>query len=176
MSGDNDSGSEGVAAEPLNWELRLWKQQPGRRIVVFVCAGVAGLFGWFLFQNALLALVGVLVILGSTTEFWLPLRYTVDAKGARVRSGISVTAIDWEDVKRVTLSEDGLKISPLAAPGRTAVFRGVYLRFGENQEEVVNQVRRFWSGEIGVLGERAIGGETEGVDSQGGESGDQEGA
>ncbi|KXK09976.1 MAG: hypothetical protein UZ18_ATM001002617 [Armatimonadetes bacterium OLB18] len=58
MSGDNDSSSEGMAAEPLNWELRLWKQQPGRRIVVFVCAGVAGLFGWFLFQNALLALVG----------------------------------------------------------------------------------------------------------------------
>lgn len=174
MNGDNDSGLEGVAPEPLTWELRLWKQQPGRRIVVFVCAGVAGLFGWVLFQNVLLALVGIVVILASTTEFWLPLRYTVDAKGAKVRSGISVTAIDWEDVKRVTLSEDGLKISPLAAPGRTAVFRGVYLRFGDNREAVVDQVRQFWRGEIGVLGERTIGRETEGVDSQGGESSDQE--
>lgn len=129
-------GSQHPAPHPLTWTIRLHEKEPGKRYAVFFFAFAAAAVGLLVFQSAIFAVIGLVAILASTAEFWMPLRYRLDEKGASVRSGISVTAIEWADVKRVVMAKEGWKLSPLGNEGRLSPFRGVYLRFGEEPEAV----------------------------------------
>jgi hypothetical protein len=130
-----------MAIAPLAWTIRLYEGQAGRRAAILAVALFGALFGWLLFENVLIALLGFAAILGSTAEYWLPLHYRIDKNRAAVRCGISVTAIEWSDVKRVVTSEQGWKLSPLAEETRLSPFRGVYLRLPPEPEPVQNYVR-----------------------------------
>ena len=68
--------------------------------------------------------------------------YTLDEKGATSRCGLSITSMEWSAVKRVVLSSDGVRLSPFENPGTWDAFRGVFLRYGaENREMVLKIVR-----------------------------------
>jgi len=137
--------------EPLKWEVRLWEANPSRRIAIFCCAGVAGLGGLVLFQSVMFLLIGVLCILGTTTEYWLPLRYKLDETGASVKCGFSETAIEWSKVKRAIVDKNGVKLSPLDSNTATAPFRGVYIRFKENADHVLDAISRLGGSSVSVL-------------------------
>jgi len=81
-------------------------------------------------------------VLGSTAEFWLGSRYRVDDKGVEARTGLSVYQMEWGEVRRVIVSDENVKISPLKEAGRLDPFRGVVLKFARhNREEVLRLVR-----------------------------------
>ena len=151
------SGAEVEERQALEWTVRLWESAPERRwIVLLVAFGCAGL-GWALFHAVLLALVGFAAIAGSTTEYWLPLRYKVDPAGASVRCGIGVTEIRWPDVKRIAETEVGMRLSPLKRPTRLAEFRGVFLRYAGNRDEVLEYVNSLRGEGARLLEQRTYG-------------------
>ncbi len=149
--------------QALEWEVRLWESRPTQRRKVLVAAGFAAvaavlLFGRDPFPPAtapFMALVGFATIVVSTAELFFPLRYRLDGEDARVRCGASVTAIRWADVKRLVPMEDGVKLSPLAAPSRLDAFRGVYLRYAGNEGAVLDTIRALWNSDADVLGSGA---------------------
>ncbi|HZH99459.1 MAG TPA: hypothetical protein VEX38_10850 [Fimbriimonadaceae bacterium] len=129
--------------------MRLWKDNPSRRFVVLVVALAAGVLGYLLLHHILFALVGFGVIMGSTTDYWLPQKFKIDGNGASMRCGISVTAIQWSDVKRVVESPSGVLLSPLGeASSRLNAFRGLLLRYDENREAVLEAVRQNWKDDV----------------------------
>jgi hypothetical protein len=132
---------EASAPETLEWEVRLWERDPPKRTRLFILVAAIGVASGYAF-GLVLGLLAVVFLLGSTMEFWYPVRYRLDGQGASARVGFSVTAIEWSSVRRAILGEDGVKLSPLEKASRTAVFRGVYIRFNRNREEVVEFVRR----------------------------------
>ena len=130
--------------EALRWSVRPLDKSPEKVWGVWAGAIAALLLGVLLLKQALPGAIGFAIILGSTAEYWLGTSYKVDSKGASARTGLSVTAIAWEDVKRVIVEPDGIKLSPLEAATRMDAFRGVWLKFADtNREEVTETVRRF---------------------------------
>jgi hypothetical protein len=132
----------------MQWTVKLWARDPGKRYAILAAACMAGLLGWMVFAQPLMALVGFGAILAGTTDFWLPQRYTLDGNGAHMRCGISVTSIQWSAVKRAIHTSHGLQLSPLEKTGRMDSFRGVYLRYAENREEVLETVKRLWGKDV----------------------------
>lgn len=130
-----------VSREPLRWSVRLYDSAPGKRYVVLASAIFAALAGWLLFQHPLYALIGFFAILGSTTEFWAPIHYVLDEKGASLRCGISVSAIEWANVKRAIVFENWVKLSPLEEDSKLSEFRGIKLRYGQDKESVIELVK-----------------------------------
>ncbi len=114
-----------------------------KTVVVVAVALLSGflstvmLGGWVAFP------IGPLVVVGSAAEFLFPVHFTLGANGASRRCGLSVSSIEWKDVKRVVEGEDGLKLSPLAEAGRLAPFRGVFLRLVGNRQEVLDCIS-YW--------------------------------
>jgi hypothetical protein len=139
--------------EPLEWSVELGAVRPERRYIVLAVALGAAFIGLKL-GGILLSAIGLLVVLLSTAELFLPLRYRIDADGARVRCGISVTAITWTDVKRLIPMRDGVRLSPLDRASRLDEFRGVYLRFGDIEGQVSGKIREFWHGDTSALDRR----------------------
>ena len=133
--------NEATPDQTYSWQVRLPARDPQKLYsILFMC--VLGAFaGWLLFHNVAFALIGFVAIGASTAEYWLPQKYKLDRNGASAQCGISVSAIQWSDVKQVTPDERGVKLSPLSGNGRMNEFRGVYLRFNQNKDQVLEQVR-----------------------------------
>lgn len=143
--------------ESLEWEVRLGAHQPHRLLTVVFLALVAGTLGIALLGHWVFGVIGVLAILLSTAELFLSQHYSIDETGARRRIGLSVTEILWPNVKRVQLEPGGVKLSPLDSESRLEPFRGVYLRFSGNREEVLAKIRQFWRDDERLLADRTDG-------------------
>jgi hypothetical protein len=140
MTGDSVAEA---GAESFRWSVRLSDKAPAKRWVVLAAAALVGVFGLVLMRQPLLGLLGFAIILAATAEFWLGASYRIDGRGASSRTGLSVSSIDWQDVKRLDILSEGAKLSPLSAPSRLDEFRGVFLRFGDQREQVLAALRTF---------------------------------
>ena len=129
---------------PLVWQVRLWNKEPKKLLGILCACCCASLAGWLIFSQVAYALLGFAIIAAATAEFWLPQRYKVDVTGVSAKCGLSVTAIAWDEVKRVIPDPNGVKLTPLTTDGKLAPFRGVYLRFGEEREEVMQLIEQRW--------------------------------
>jgi hypothetical protein len=145
MTGDSSD-------ESLSWVVRPYEDAPQKRWVVFGAALLALLAGVFLIRIPLLGLLGFGMILASTMDYWLGSSFRVDARGARSRTGASVTEIEWPAVKRAIVEDNGVKLSPLEPGSKLEQFRGVFLRFGKNnREQILEAVRKFGEGHVRSL-------------------------
>jgi len=141
-------------SESLTWHVRLSDNEPWKKWVIFAVAAGAAVAGAFL-GGVLLAVLGFAIILAATAEHWLGTKFALNSKGASARTGVSVTAIDWGDVKRAIGDPDGIKLTPLEKDGALSPFRGVYLRFGSaDRDRIVATVRTLGGIEIGTLERR----------------------
>src|SRR5438105_1693287 len=120
----------------LRWTVHLAKKEPRKTVVLVGCAVLGGLLGVIVVGSFWMLPFGALVILMGTADYLLPVRYSIDAAGAKSKCGISTTAIGWEQVKRVIEGPDGVKLSPLETSSRLAPFRGVFLRADGNLQEI----------------------------------------
>ncbi|MBV6459730.1 MAG: hypothetical protein HONBIEJF_02882 [Fimbriimonadaceae bacterium] len=138
--------------QALKWVVRLGDRHPERRWIVVALACFAGLAGQLMFRHPVMAAVGFGVVMLSAAEMFLPLRYRIDEQGVSARCGVSETAMAWSDVKRAWVNDEGIKLSPLETPSNMDAFRGVYLRFGDNRDPVLELVRRYWGKDVPVVG------------------------
>lgn len=112
---------------------------------------MVGIFGWLVMGTPSLGLAGFVMVMAATGDYWLPQRFTIDGNGAKMRCGISVTSIDWKDVKRTIESDEGIKLSPLEKPSRTSQFRGLFVRYADNRNEVMDIIKHYWGKEVGSV-------------------------
>ena len=143
--GMNDSHNKGSLLEgkEVSWTVHLAKREPFKTSIVFLFACLAGVLGAMLLNSILGFPFGFLVILVSTADFLLPVKHGVNRDGAWRKCGLSWSEIAWKDVKRVVAGDEGIKLSPLERSTRLAPFRGVFLRFGNNKQEILEAVE-YW--------------------------------
>ncbi len=135
---------EQTQEESLSWSVYLLRRHPQRvPRLALVLLGVFVL-SLCLFHPFWLALLPAAAVLFSLSEFVFPVRYTLTARSATARHGLTLLEIRWADVRHAYLTDEGVKLSPLRATNsRFEPLRGVYLRFGaDNREAVIAAVRR----------------------------------
>jgi len=125
----------------LTWRVHLAARHPRKAIGCVGLIGLMVLCGHLIFRSPGLTLAGALMLLGSVSDFLFPVRYTLTTQGAEMRSWISGPSIAWARVRRYYVDEEGVKLSPLPRPSRLEAYRGVYLRFEHNREEVLRIVQ-----------------------------------
>ena len=82
--------------------------------------------------------LGVVVLVVTSREFFLPTRFTLDDRGATKRFLLFTRFMPWEKVRRTSPDSRGVLLSPMPFPSRLEVFRGLYLRFGRSRAEVLS--------------------------------------
>jgi hypothetical protein len=140
------------SVESVSWHVRLSDSEPHKRYIVLAAASLVGLLGIFVLQRPLMGMLGFAIILASTAEAWLGVKFTVDSTGARRRCGLSVSEMRWEDVKRVIVEGNLVKLSPLEKANRLDPFRGVILETTPDTHERVLDAIRTHCGEIWTSG------------------------
>lgn len=150
MAGDESSQiSDAIKEKPIVWRVRMSDNDPAKRVVLFLAAVVAFVGGILVAHSLLLGLAGSAMILAATAEFWLGTVYKLDEEGASSRTGFSPTRILWTEVKRAVVTPVGIKLSPLDETTRLSPFRGVFLRFGnEDRVRIEQAVRKFGGNDV----------------------------
>jgi len=129
--------------DSFGWRVRPFEKEPVKVIVVIVAAVSAFGVGTLLMGQIVLGFLGFAMILGTPAEYWMVTTYRITAQEASSRTGLSLSAITWADVKRVIPDSNGVRLSPLEAPSWRDAFRGVFLKFGDQQAKVEELVGRF---------------------------------
>jgi len=128
--------------ERINWCSRpLVDEFPGSIlfIVIFlaVCVGAGVGFGGVEYG----VLAGAMLLLGLG-RYILATGFSMDDGGVTVRFFGQSRKMDWTDVRSVSVGSRGVFLSPFDGPSRLDSFRGVLLRFANNNsDEVVKFVR-----------------------------------
>lgn len=129
-----------------------------KRYVSLGAIAFAAAAGMLILKHPLFALIGGVVIFVSTAEMFLPMKFRIDTNGAQQKCGISTTEITWADVKRLIHQSDGVRLSPFEKSHRLDAFRGVYLRFTSNKDEVLGKIAELWQTDAELLARGTDGG------------------
>lgn len=159
--------NEEMLGEVLEWQYKSWEKDPNRRTVAIAAIVIAGLAGLLIFHHPLFAIIGMVVIFVSTAELFLPVKYKLDANEARQQCGLSVTAIPWTEVRRLVTQGDGVRLSPFEKPNRLDAFRGVFLRYASNEDQVLGKIRELWQIDGSSLEGKTDAGTEGGLDREG---------
>jgi len=134
------TSSRGSNDAVLKWTVHLAPQYPAKTagLILFIAAAAVTGFAFV----GLLALFCVPVVMAAAfAEYLFPMHYALSHESAVCRMLLKSSEIRWADVKRCYLDDLGVKLSPLDRKSRLEVFRGVYLRFAGNEDEVVETVK-----------------------------------
>lgn len=131
----------GAEPEPLEWSVRLGEGQAAKQAAVVFVALFVGVFGFAFLRNVLASLVGIVAVLLSTAELFLPVKFRLDAQGAKRQCGLSVVEVKWADIRSQVETEEGIKLSTVKEGSKLEPFRGVYLRFSGNRDAVLGKIR-----------------------------------
>jgi len=107
-------------------------------VVVAVCVGVG-----FSFEGAGYGLIAALILGVGLSRYFLATHYCLDETGVSARFLGQTQRMVWDDVQRVLVHREGIHLSPFPKPSRLDSFRGVFLRFAANADEVTRVVERY---------------------------------
>ena len=137
----------------VEWLYRPADADPKKKLGIAIAAGVAGTLGYALFHDLAIAIVGVCVILFATAEFWLGTRFKLTEKSATSKCGLSVTEVQWSDIKHIAVEGQRITLSTVREKSPLAQFRGVSLRMDEaTREAVVAYIKEHCAEHAGTLG------------------------
>lgn len=142
------NGGDAAGSVDLRWSVHLVKTRPDAAWRIGVCAVLVAVVGTVVFRSLLLGLVSAAAIVLSLSEFLFPIHYSLSNKGVALRNGLTWLEMSWADVRHAYLADDGVKLSPLRKKNaRLEPLRGIFVRFGEQDREVVlDAVRRLRPG------------------------------
>ena len=123
-----------------------WSNQPVKRSTKISILVTLFLFViWFLVYlttlSLLLTILAVLIMLGSLSPFFLPTHYELDNKKVKVKFFFNTKEKEWSTFRSFYVDKSGVLLSPFERPSRLENFRGLYVRFNRNREEVVDFVK-----------------------------------
>lgn len=124
--------------------LLSWRSHParhaGRRLWLAVGVVVLIPLGLWHLYSPFYALLGLVILGGSLTSFFLPTRYVLYVGGIESRFLGIYRRFTWDQFRSFYPDRHGVLLSPFVAPSRLENFRGVYLRFNGHKDDVLRIV------------------------------------
>ena len=127
-------------------EVLKWIDHPLKKnrknLVIVICALILIPVIVFLTTNSLFfLLLSIIFLLGSLSTFFLPTTYELSEDGIKVKFFFNTRQTEWGKYRSFYVDKNGVLLSPFEKPSRLENFRGIYLRFNQNKEEVINFIK-----------------------------------
>ena len=125
----------------LEWTVHPVTRQPwvSAAVSVFVVVVTIGVYWWM--QNHLFTILALLILLGSLAKFYFPTHYKLTDKSVTVKTTTQTLVKEWKLYRSCYPDKKGILLSPFPTPTRLENFRGLYVMFEKNNEQVTAFVR-----------------------------------
>jgi hypothetical protein len=120
----------------LAWTVHPVKRQPlvSGAVTVFVVLIAIVVFGWT--QSLWFMILALVIMLGSLAKFYFPTGYKLSNRGVTVRTTTQKLFKEWSIYRSCYPDKKGILLSPFAEPSRLENFRGLFVMFEGNGEQV----------------------------------------
>ncbi len=106
--------------------------------ILGISAAVGLSFGGWVYGLLSFGLLG-----GALLRYYVPTRYTLDDTGVGGSYLGAGRRLPWDRIRRARVDSRGVFLSPFDQPSRLDSYRGVFLRFSGNRDEVMRIVRHY---------------------------------
>ncbi len=127
-------------SEPLEWGSRP-AREGGGRLWVATCVPLILWVAILLLLGPFWFLLSVLLLGGAIVPYFSLTRYRLDDEGVTVYRTFYTIHKSWREYRSYYPDRYGVLLSPFSRPSRLENFRGLYLRFTNNREEVLAFVK-----------------------------------
>lgn len=98
---------------------------------------------YFSFKSIFYLLFSVIVLFGSLSSFFLPVRYEFHTDHFEIHTLLRTISKEWKEFRSFYVDKNGVLLSPFDKPSRLENFRGIYVRFGRaEQDEIIRFVEQ----------------------------------
>jgi len=95
-----------------------------------------GVFVWWYSQSGIFALLAVLILIASLGVFFFPTRYTLSEDGLTIEFLGTKQVKKWDSFVRAEPEKSGIFISPFARKSFLEHYRGLFVRYDGNKDQV----------------------------------------
>jgi len=136
--------AEGSGVEPhsvLEWTCHPVRRRPLVSVLVtlFVIAVVMLVF--YMTMSRAFAVLAMVILLASLAKFYFPTTYRMSPDGITIKTMTQTLRKDWSQYRSCYPDKNGILLSPFVQPSRLENFRGMYIMFAGNRDEVTEYVR-----------------------------------
>ena len=142
-----DPSEKAAADKPVDEDIILdWTCHPAKRnkkitvaVSVFIIILVAVVY--YATFSVWFTILGFLILTGSLAGFYFPSHYRFTENKIIVRTTMQTLEKKWSQYRSYYADKNGVLLSPFARPSRLENFRGVYIKFWNNKDEVLAIVK-----------------------------------
>jgi hypothetical protein len=127
--------------EVLKWIDHPLKKSGKNLLIVVLFLMVAPTVVFFSTKSLLFLFLSIIFLLGSLSTFFLPTSYELSENCIKVKFFYNTRKMEWGKYRSFYVDKNGVLLSPFEKPSRLENFRGLYIRFNQNKEEVINFIK-----------------------------------
>jgi hypothetical protein len=126
----------------LEWVCHPAKKNLFRTIAVSLFIIVLVVIVYYMTFSIWFTILAFVILTGSLLPFYFPTRFKLTEKEIIIKSTMQTQKRKWSQYRSYYPDKNGVLLSPFLRPSRLENFRGLYLRFGDNRDEVMAFVKR----------------------------------
>lgn len=127
---------------PLTWTTHPLVENPSKGVLGTVLVATVVWVVHISFGELHFTILAIIFLLGSLRQFFFPTTYTLTANSVKIQGLIFPDERPWSKFRRVIKYNDQALLTPMARPTRLDAYRGVYIRFHGNRDEVLDIIEQ----------------------------------
>jgi len=125
----------------LEWTCHPAKKNKSTTILVTFFLILLVVLVYYTTYSPWFAILAFIILYGSLSPFYFPTRYKLSADDIQVKTTFQTLHKKWSQYRSYYPDKNGVLLSPFLRPTRLENFRGLYIRFWNNKDEVVAYVK-----------------------------------
>jgi len=133
--------NENLSTNQLEWKTHPLKKRPMAATLVTIFIFVIAILVYSMTESKIFPTLALVVLFASLAKFYLPTRFLLDDRYIMIKSTTQTIKKEWINFRSFYPDKNGVLISPFLEPTRMENFRGLYLIFDNNKDEVITFVK-----------------------------------
>lgn len=127
----------------FEWTTHPMKKRPVATVIVTIFILVTSMLVFYATSSKFFTIGALLVLFLSTAKFYLPTKFKFTDKSVSIKTTSQTIKKNWKDFRSFYPDKNGVLLSPFLEPSRLENFRGMYLIFSSNRDEVISHVKKY---------------------------------
>lgn len=152
-----DSDQNKMSIGSIKWTVHPVKRRPFISIGVTLFIFLIGYVVNYSTQSQWFTVLALVVLFGSLSKFYLPTKYELNEKEVIIKTTTQQLKKEWSLYRSFYPDKNGVLLSPYSEQTRMENFRGIYLMFEKNKDEVLQYIKTHINQEEIAISENSNG-------------------
>ena len=135
-------GEQHDEGELLEWTCHPVKRKPLVSALITLFIILVGVTIYLTTYSRMFTILGLVILLMSLAKFYFPTRFKLSDRGVTIKTTTQTLFKEWKIYRSCYPDKKGILLSPFVEPSRIENFRGLYVMFEGNADEVTAFVKQ----------------------------------